>query len=99
MKKYATLFFALFLVFAFAALSFAGEKPEVKVKVGGTVQGWASYAQTNTDTAQVGFGLRRVRWRFYGSISDNFKTFVQLETVSPKLLDARIQWKINDNME
>lgn len=100
MKNVTTVIFSIMFLFIMTAFSFAGDdKPEVKVKVAGTVQAWGSYAQTNTDTAQVGFGLRRVRLRFYGSIGDNVKTFVQLETTSPKLLDARIQWKINDNME
>ncbi len=92
--------FALMLAVALLVVSnaTAGEAPEVTLKMNGTIQSWASYAQTNTDTAQVGFGLRRVRARMVVGIGD-VKAFVQMELTSPKLLDARIQFKLSDNME
>jgi hypothetical protein len=91
MKSFLILFAALFLV----ATINAQDKPELNVKFGGTVQGMASYSQNNTDTAQIGFGLRRVRVKMYGTYGDFLKSFVQFELTSPKLLDARIEYIVS----
>lgn len=72
--------------------------PDIKLKVGGTVQSWASY-QMGDDFNQMGFGLRRVRGRFSATFSENLKSFVQFEMTTFKLLDARIQYIINKNVE
>ncbi len=96
---------SFFLMCAFAVLFTANqisaqdEKPELKVKLGGTIQGVASYSQTIPDedenTNQIGFGLRRVRVKMYGNYGEHVKSFVQFELTSPKLLDARIEYVIN----
>jgi len=75
------------------------ENPEVKVKVAGTVQAMASYAQTNTDTAQAGFGLRRVRLRFTSDFSSKIKGYVQFEATGPSLVDARIHYIFSKQVE
>jgi hypothetical protein len=62
------------------------------LKINGTIQAVGSYAQTSTDTNQVGFGLRRVRVRLTANFSDHIKGFVQYEMTSFSLLDARIEY-------
>ncbi|MCH8941129.1 MAG: hypothetical protein IIA48_01615 [Bacteroidetes bacterium] len=84
------------LVFVtFLSTSYSQDKPDIKVRVGGTVQAMVSSAQTNTDTSQVGFGLKRIRGRLYTTFSKNIKGFIQFEMTSFKLLDARIEFIIN----
>ena len=73
--------------------------PEIKVKVAGTVQAMASYAETNTDSSQVGFGLRRVRLRFTSDFSKKLKGYVQFEATKPGLVDARIHYLLSDNVQ
>ena len=90
MKRFVVFLFALFFLVTFTSLLFADDA--TKVKVNGTIQSWFSYAQTNTDTSQVGFGLRRVRLRFKSDLGENIKGYVQFEANSPKLLDARIEY-------
>jgi hypothetical protein len=85
----------VFLTFLTLQFALAQDEPELKVKVGGTVQGMASYSQTDTDTAQIGIGLRRVRVKVFGQYGDNIKSFVQFELTSPKLLDARIEYNFS----
>ncbi len=100
MKK-ITLFFVFTFAVAFTAnqLFAQDEKPELKVKFGGTIQGMASYSQTPPDeednTSQIGIGLRRVRVKMYGNYGDHVKSFVQFELTTPKLLDARIEYIID----
>ena len=81
-------FAAIFLVTAASSQN----KPEFNVKFGGTVQVLASYSQTNTDTAQTGFGLRRVRVRMQTEYGDFLRSFVQFEFTTPKLVDAIIDY-------
>ncbi|GBD90988.1 hypothetical protein BMS3Abin04_01712 [bacterium BMS3Abin04] len=92
MKQFTLLYSIFILIFFASSIIYSQETPELKVKVNGTVQAWASYAQTNTDTNQVGFGLRRVRARFASTFGKHLKTFIQAELTSPKLLDARIEY-------
>lgn len=99
MRKFTTLLFSFALFFLFTNISHAGEMPDITVKTNGTVQFWGSFAQTDTDTAEAGFGLRRVRLRFTGTMGPNLKAFVQMELTTPKLLDARIQYKLSENAE
>lgn len=99
MKRFS-FFLSAILIFAFLSTTLMAQNDfEPKVKVNGTVQAWASMAQTNTDTNQIGFGLRRVRARLKASLSKNIKAFVQAELTSPKLLDARIEYHLSKNAQ
>ncbi len=89
------IFLVITTVLLFSLTVFAQDVPELKVKLGGTVQGMASYAQTNTDTNQIGIGLRRVRVKVFGNYGEHIKSFVQFELTSPKLLDARIEYIVS----
>ncbi len=89
------LFILLTLLLFFSQLNFAQDDTEIKVKVGGTIQAQASYSQTNSDTNQVGFGLRRVRGRLYSQFRNNLKGFIQFEMTSFKLLDAYLQYDVS----
>ena len=82
----------LFILFIFAGLTFSQNMPKLKTRVGGTVQSMLSFAQTNTDTNQVGIGLRRVRVRFYASYGKRIKAFIQYSVKNSKILDARITY-------
>ncbi|MCB9066518.1 MAG: hypothetical protein H6629_01730 [Calditrichae bacterium] len=89
------LFTRLSVILLFACLlsgsMFAGDEDmKVEHKVGGTVQSWVSYQAA--DSAFLGFGLRRVRARWYATINSKFKTMVQAELTDPKLLDARLEY-------
>lgn len=86
---------AAIVLIAFLSTTYSQDKPDVKVRVGGTIQAMFSSAQTNSDTSQVGFGLRRVRGRLYTTLSKHLKGFVQFEMTKFKLLDARIDYIIN----
>ncbi len=98
MKAFTKLTFTLFLILITSGLIFSQDGPDIKVRLGGTVQAMASYSQTGgADTAQIGFGLRRVRLRAYSNFSKHFKGFIQMEVTSPKLLDARLTYMLNEN--
>ncbi len=89
--KTITTFFVLFLSTSFLV---AQDAPELKWKIGGTVQAMGSYAQTNTDTAQMGLGLRRIRLKTYfnyGKVS----AFIQYSAKSNRVLDARMTYKLS----
>jgi len=98
MKRLLPILVAFVLV-TFLNTTYSQDKPDLKVRVGGTVQAMASTAQTNTDTSQAGVGLRRVRGRLYATLSDNIKSFVQFEMTSFKLLDARVEYIINKSAQ
>lgn len=96
--KFVTRFSIILFVLGFLSSGMlAGEEKEmeIKQKVGGTVQSWVSYQQGDSVNS-VGFGLRRVRVRYYATINTKFKAFVQADLTSNslagKLLDARIEY-------
>jgi hypothetical protein len=95
------LFLSLFIciMFFFLINPVFAEGPEIKVKVAGTIQAMASIAQTNSDTAQAGFGLRRVRLRFTSDFSSKIKGYVQFEATGPSLVDARIHYLFSKEVE
>lgn len=63
----------------FDTVSKAAELPDLKVKLGATVQALFSYAQTNSDTAQIGFGINRMRIRSGFSLNENIGGLIQFE--------------------
>lgn len=95
MKRITTLLSIIALIAFFSSNVYS---QEVKARMGGTVQFWASNGQINAaDTGSTGFGLRRARLRSYVNVGDNVKGFVQMELTSFKLLDARIEYMFNKN--
>ncbi|MCK5076728.1 MAG: porin [Calditrichia bacterium] len=110
MKKTITIL-TLILLLTISTTAFAQDKPDLKVKFGGTIQAWGSYAQTDTDTALIGFGLRRVLLRTYADFTENLSGYFQISTAQKsdtvgvtglttfQLLDARIDYKINKNLK
>ncbi len=72
----------------------ADDPPELKSQVGGTVQSLFSLDQ-NDDATNMGFGLRRVRFRYYAQLG-KARLFAQAELTSPKLMDGRIEYHFND---
>lgn len=84
----------LIMFFLTASFSFAQDELNLDWKVGGTVQAMASYAQTDNDTAQMGFGIRRARLKTsfsYGKVS----AFIQYSAVSSRVIDARMTYKFS----
>ena len=91
MKLFTRLSVVLLFACFFSGSVFAGDEDmKVEHKVGGTVQSWLSYQAA--DSASLGFGVRRVRVRWYANINTKFKTFIQAELVSPAVLDARLEY-------
>ncbi|NOX17173.1 MAG: porin [Chlorobi bacterium] len=98
MKAFTKVTFTILLLLLTSGFLFSQDMPDLKVRLGGTVQGMASYSQTGgVDTSQIGFGLRRVRLRAYTSYGKHFKGMIQMEVTNPKLLDARITYGLNEN--
>jgi hypothetical protein len=95
MKFFTKTITAVFVFFLASSFIVAQDAPELKWKIGGTVQAYASYAQTAADTAQSGFGLRRVRLKTYFSYG-NVKAFIQYSAKSNKVLDARMTYKFSN---
>lgn len=95
MKFFTKTITAALVVFLASSFVVAQDAPEIKWKIGGTIQAMASYAQTGADTSQLGFGLRRVRLKTYFGMGD-VSAFVQFEGTSYKLLDARLTYKFSD---
>ncbi|MEE9430313.1 MAG: porin [Melioribacteraceae bacterium] len=89
----------LLFVLLGTTILFAQDKPNVNVRIGGTVQAMVSYAETNQDTNQLGFGIRRARLRAYSSFSKKMKGYMQMELTSPKLLDFQIDYLFSDNIK
>jgi len=94
MKLFTKTLITIFVLFLATNFIVAQDAPELNWKIGGTVQAMASYAQTDTDTAQIGFGLRRVRLKTYFSYG-NVTAFIQYSAKSNKLLDARMTYKFS----
>ncbi len=69
MNKIFKFYFTIFLFTGFLFTQ-AQDKPDIKVKVGGTVQAMASYSETSQDTNLTGIGLRRVRLKLTGSFKE-----------------------------
>ena len=88
MKKLLMLLFVLGL----ATFLFAQDAPELKVRLGGSVQSMVSYASVDSGDALMGVGLRRVRLRAYASFGKSLKGFIQYSAKSNKVLDARITY-------
>ena len=98
MNKYFKFNLTLFLFTGFLIV-LAQDKPDIKFKVGGTVQAMASFSETAKDTNLVGFGLRRVRLKVTGSFGDKIQAYIQTEFTNPSLTDALIDYFIQDNMK
>ena len=86
-------FTAIFFLLT-SSFAIAQDAPKLDWKVGGTVQAMASYVQTGADTAQIGFGLRRVRLKTSFSYGD-VTAFIQYSARGSKLLDARMTYKFS----
>lgn len=96
MGKLVKLFTILLIISFTSSQLHAQDSPEIKVRIGGTIQAWTSLGQIHdSDTNSLGWGLRRVRLRAYSSFGDKMKGFFQMEVTSPKLLDARIEYLLN----
>jgi len=95
MKFFTKTMTTVLVVFFASSFIVAQDAPKANWKIGGTVQAMASIAQTGADTSQTGFGLRRLRLKTYFNY-DKVTAFVQLEGTTPKLLDARMTYKISD---
>lgn len=91
MKKLLLILFVLGL----STYLFAQDAPQMKVRLGGSVQSMVSYSQVDTGDAQTGVGLRRVRLRAYATFGDHVKGFIQYSAKSNKVLDARITYIVN----
>jgi len=94
MKTISKIVFTIIFFLLASSFIIAQETPELNWKIGGTVQAMASYAQTNSDTAQIGFGLRRVRLKTsfsYGKVS----AFIQYGAIADRILDARMTFKFS----
>ena len=92
MKLVIKIIFMAFVFFLSTSFIIAQDAPELKWKICGTVQAMGSYAQTNTDTAQIGFGLHRVRLKTYfdyGKVS----AFIQYSAKNNKIIDVRMTYK------
>jgi hypothetical protein len=102
MRKFVVLLFSLILVFAFSAFSLAGDDDlKIESKFGCTIQAWGSFGQaSDTDSTgnQFGFGLRRIRVRYYTNIGDKIKGYIQVEAINAKLYDARIEYYFTPDM-
>ncbi len=98
MNKIFKFYFTIFLFTGFLFTQ-AQDKPDIKVKVGGTVQAMASYSETAKDTNLVGLGLRRVRLKVTGSIGDKIQAYVQAEFTNPSLVDALVDYFIHDEIK
>ncbi|MCD4692198.1 MAG: hypothetical protein K8R79_04750 [Calditrichales bacterium] len=102
MKKITVLLFSLILVFAFSAFSVAGDDDvKIESKFGSTIQAWGSFGQaSDTDSTgnQFGFGLRRIRVRYYTNIGDKIKGYIQVEAINATLYDARIEYYFTPDM-
>jgi hypothetical protein len=95
MKIFTKIISTVFMFFIATSFIVAQDTPELKWKIGGTVQAMASYAQTGAETAQTGFGLRRVRLKTYFGYG-NVTAFIQYSAKSNKVLDARMTYKFSD---
>ncbi|MCP5062475.1 MAG: hypothetical protein GY936_08435 [Ignavibacteriae bacterium] len=86
------IFIVHIVVFITAGWITAQEVPELNWKVGGTVQAMVSAGQTGSDTAQVGFGVKRTRLKAsfnYGNVS----AYIQYSPLKNSLRDARMTYK------
>ncbi len=77
----------------------AQDAPKPEVRLGGTVQAMISSAQTNGDTSQIGFGLRRIRLKAYAKLGKKVKGFIQYSAKSNKVLDARITYMFSPEFQ
>jgi hypothetical protein len=82
------------LLYILATPLFALTADDLQVKINGTIQSWASYEQNAQDSTQIGFGIRRLRLRVKSTFGQKISAFAQVEMTSPKLLDARISYRI-----
>lgn len=98
MKFFTKTISIVFMFFLATSFIVAQDAPELNWKIGGTVQAMGSYAQTNTDTAQIGFGLRRVRLKTYFSYGD-FTAFIQYGAIANILLDARMTYNFSQTFK
>jgi hypothetical protein len=63
----------------------------MRMRIGGTIQSQVSVS-ADTET-RGGFGVRRLRLRWYGDLGQNVRLFMQLEgTGTPSFTDYRVDW-------
>lgn len=68
---------------------------DMKMRLGGTIQSQVSVS-SDTDT-RSGFGVRRMRLRWYGDLGRNVRLFMQLEgTGTPSFTDYRAEWSMTE---
>jgi hypothetical protein len=68
---------------------------DMRMRIGGTIQSQASVS-TDAET-RAGFGVRRMRLRWYGDLGQNVRLFMQLEgTGTPSFTDYRADWLMTD---
>ena len=80
--------------FILSAPAYSLSPDDLKVNINGTIQSYASYEQNVQDSTQMGFGIRRLRLRVKSSFGEKISAFAQVEMTSPKLLDARISYRV-----
>ncbi len=97
MRKFAKVF--LLFLFGQVILLNAQDVPDVNLRIGGTLQAMASYAETNQDTNQLGFGVKRARMRAYTSFTKRMKGFLQVELTNPKLLDFYMDYLLSKSVK
>ena len=98
MNKIFKFYFALFILTGIL-ITQAQDKPDIKFKVGGTIQAMASYSETSKDTNLVGLGLRRVRLKVTGFIGDKIEAYIQTEFTNPSLVDALVDYFVHDDIK
>jgi hypothetical protein len=68
---------------------------EMRMRIGGTIQSQASVS-SDIET-RAGFGVRRMRLRWYGDLGHNVKLLMQMEgTGTPAFTDYRADWSVTD---
>ena len=68
---------------------------DMRMRIGGTIQSQAGIS-SDTET-RAGFGVRRMRLRWYGDLGHNVKLFMQMEgTGTPAFTDYRADWSVTD---
>lgn len=68
---------------------------DMTMRIGGTIQSQASLS-SDMET-RAGFGVRRMRLRWYGDLGRNVRLFMQLEgTGNPSFTDYRAEWDMTD---
>ncbi|MCB0283791.1 MAG: hypothetical protein KDF60_14495 [Calditrichaeota bacterium] len=94
MRLVSTLIISIVFFLFLSGAAFADDPPELKSQIGATIQSMFSMDQ-NDNATNMGFGIRRVRARWYAQY-DKAKLFIQTELTSYSLLDARLEYHFSD---